>query len=179
MSPLIVCCILKDNIVLVGIFSSLLATTLAYFFLLFWEYFKFHKLQGNYEGHRFQDNNPSLIKQEISSYAKIKYCCRNRLGITVKHDERCWSGMIYMHAENYGSVVWKYEPTNPNEFNFGYKSCYIRKEKNKIFICVTGTPFLDGVHIKHMTMNTDDLMKEFIKDKEIFIKCKKTYVSCK
>jgi len=170
MVSLEVYCLLKDNIVLVGILSSLLATIVTYFCLLFWQYLKFHKLQGNYEGHRFEEEDPSIMKPDISSYAKIKYSYRNRLVITVKHSDRRWDGIIYMQAENYGSVVWKYDPHKSNEYNFGYKSCYVRKEKCKIYICVTGTPFLDGVHKKHMSMNADELMKEFIKDKEIFIK---------
>lgn len=161
-----------------GLVLGALASTLSTIVVLAWQRRarrfeferKFKYLEGAYDGFGFQDSDLTLRKDTIQSKALVTYLKENKLRIRVNHGDREWIGDMIMELATSGSIVWRYEPHNPLEFNFGLKRCIARKTDNEVHLLLIGEAMMDGTYKEQFDGKGDELIREVLKpNKEIFI----------
>lgn len=132
---------------------------------------KYKYLEGEYHGYGFQAADPTLRESKPQSKARILYLRENKLHIEVEHDRRKWKGDMIMELETSGSIVWRYDPHNSAEFNFGLKRCIVKRTDGMVHLLLVGEPMMDGTYKGQFDGHGDELIKRMLKpNKELFLK---------
>lgn len=132
---------------------------------------KFKYLEGEYEGFGFKSTDTTMRMSNPQSKARIKHLHHNMLQIEVEHDSRKWKGDIVMELETSGSIVWRYEPHDAAEFNFGLKRCIAKRTNGVAHLLLVGEPMMDGSYKGQFEGRGDELIRMMFKpNKEVFIK---------
>jgi len=115
---------------------------------------KYGTPEGEYLGYGFERKYPdkpdSPLKKTLTnepiSTATIKYIKDNILSISLKHDEKVWTGEIIMESETSGSVAWRYInlplDNGKEQHWFGLKKVVVRNvedEKNSYIYLIGDT----------------------------------------
>jgi hypothetical protein len=136
------------NGLLLGVFSSIIATLIVLGTISFRNKKKFSKAVGEYLGYGYiknKDNQPNdlIISDEPHSKVIITYLKQNQLRIELTDLEsppkNKWIGTVFMELENYGSIAWKYdiyksEKIGGNKHKFGFKRLIINDSMEGIYI---------------------------------------------
>jgi hypothetical protein len=106
----------------------------------------FSKAAGCFDGFSPLEENPRKLADKPASQAEIIYEGGNRLRIRVDHDngEKTWTGLITMDNEHHGSIAWEYLNLPNGELEFGFKSCIVSGNGDKVLLIPPAPPRDNG-----------------------------------
>jgi hypothetical protein len=123
-----------------GLISSFIASAITAFFIFAYTKRKhkkmFSKADGYFDGFSPLKENPRKLADKPASQAEISYERENRLRIKVIHDngEKTWMGLITMENEHHGTIAWEYLNLPNGEVEFGFKSCIVSGNGDKVLL---------------------------------------------
>ena len=129
-----------------GLISSILASAITTAIVFAYNKHKdremFSKAAGYFDGFSPLKENPRKLADKPASQAEIFYDKKNRLRIKVTHDngEKTWVGLITMDNEHNGSIAWEYLNLPNGELEFGFKSCIISGNGDKVLLIPPAPP---------------------------------------